>query len=68
LFGQSVTVSGFFGQKVTTKWGEVPLRERCRPDFDELVDVVSVSGVLVALVTYEVIRFREMRHRIRFEH
>jgi uncharacterized membrane protein len=33
-----------------------------------LASLVIVSGVLVALVTYEVIRFREMRHRIRFEH
>jgi len=33
-----------------------------------LTSLLILAGVLVALVTYEVLRFREARHHIRFEH
>jgi len=32
-----------------------------------LASLVILAVVLTALVTYEAIRFREMRHRIRFD-
>ena len=32
-----------------------------------LTALIILAGVLIALVTYEAIRFREMRHRIRFD-